>query len=206
MPTTARARLAPLTYGRRRALAQTNALRRQHVRPRGESFALVTDANCETEVLAGYTTTHAPGAFVQTLRTFRESSYTIIGKPPPGFEGASSLALEEELFTLAQPAVISQVPFEVEVGKTTEVLVIGHDFKEDPLDTFSLILSTGELDTLASLGTVTFVSDPVAEGLDDLPADSTVVKVDVTVDADHTTGTAFFAGVAAFLNWRVVRS
>ncbi len=204
--TTARSRVAPLTYGDRRALANTNALRREHVRPRGEAFALVKDPACDTEVLAGYTATHAPGAFVSTLRTFRESTYSIIGRPPPGFEGGSSLVHEEELFTLVEPEVQAQIPFEVQAGKTTTVLVVGIDFIADPIDTFLLILANKEPDPLASLGTVTFVPDPTTEGLLDLPADSTVVKADVTVDAAHQMGTALLAGVGAYLNWRVVRS
>jgi hypothetical protein len=210
MPT-AREQTLPLRHAQRRAGINTNARPGTFVRPLGP-FARIQAQSCALEFIAAYDETFAPGARVTTLQAFGVETRSVTGRPPPGFSGSSSFALAEELFVSEEPSVLTQIPFAVEAGSTTEIFLTGYNFRGSPLDEFTVILDDAtetepaSPNPKASFGSVSFVLDPESEGLIGLPAGITVVKGDLTTDPDHPASNDQVSPLEAVLHWRVERA
>lgn len=205
---TARERTLPKRHNDRRAAFHSTARLYIVQRPVGP-FMRVRLPDCEVDKLVGRGDTFAPGSDVVTVHPHGSpGSAGIVLGPPPGLAGFSQFSIDSQALDLSNPAVFASVPASIEAGKTTEVFLIGTNFLDVPVDTFTVVLPDSTdvdplPDPLVSLGVVTFVPDPAAEGLEGIPADSTVVKVDITVDAAHVTGST---SDLAFLRYMVVRS
>ena len=210
-----RDRLVPQRSSDRAAGLDTTSRQLRIVRPVSKTQMLVIGDNCQLAHVVTFVDPQAPGSQTVGIQAFHKTGQKQLLQQPAGAGGVTALGFTTETTEVAQPLVVAQDPAVMFAAETAEILLIGWNFSEDPVDTFTAVLpgTDDEPDVLIALDpfvTITvppvFVPIPSVEGLNDLADDATVVKLTIEVDADHPTGLAETADPLAFLHWRVTKS